>query len=103
MQRLHQPRVFRRNWFFYEAGWGKVKEQSEVLKLVWRVKTRHHDGWRGVGEKMVQSSKAIDVWQCKNRRIEGEITTKKTAQLKTLQQSEGNPKVVEIKKSRDRN
>jgi hypothetical protein len=76
-----------------------VKEQSEVLKQVWRVKTLHHDGWRGVGEKMVQSRKAIDVWQSKNRRIEREITTKKMAQLKTLQQFEGNSKVVEIKKS----
>jgi hypothetical protein len=48
---------------------------------------------------MVQSRKAIDVWQSKNRRIEREITTKKMAQLKTLQQFEGNSKVVEIKKS----
>jgi acylphosphatase len=49
----HQRRVP----FRYNAGWGKIKENKEAIKKIWRVKENHARGWKGVIEKFERTKK----------------------------------------------
>jgi hypothetical protein len=61
----------KRRIFRYEANWGKVHECKEVIKKIWRVKTRDHDTWNSVKKKLQESRVGLRAWQCKNDRKVG--------------------------------
>jgi hypothetical protein len=87
--------------FRYTAGWGKKKENKDIIRQVWRLKEQRTDKWQNVKANLNRCKHAITQWYRDNKEPVVEKIEKKTNELRRMQESGGRVKQKDVRRAQE--